>query len=206
MKQVDQDRLGVESGLDLLVQELDTLPGDATVQLTEDAYPEVYRFFQGRIAAKDEGARSPSKVTGCCAGGSLRTVPTTGGVLEILDQGDGVIHVLAFAIDPKNPDLGNTDGLALSAIITEDGVAVVSMDMDRLSRFIGGNQSGTAEGNGGVAGVEEGGGDTNKASGVGLDCNWTNERVCCAVATESRFCVCCASLSPIGVGCACAQY
>ncbi len=161
LKQAAESRNANESTHGLLVQELETLPDAVTIQLTEEAYPEVYRFFRGRIAAKDKATVPSPKTAGCCgAGASLRAVPTTGGILGILDKGDGVVHVLAYAIDHKDPDLTETDGLALSAIITRDGVEVLSMDMDRLSRFVGGNQSGTAEGDGGVANVGEGGGDT----------------------------------------------
>lgn len=191
----DRGSAKIESNHDLLEQELATLPDGVAVQLTEQAYPEVYEFFRGRIAAKEAMTRSPSKTAGCCdAGSSVRVVQTTGGVLGILENGDGVVHVLAFVIDGQNPDLGDTNGLALSAIITEDGVEIVSMDMDRLPLFVGSE----------VASVKQ---DEDDVGGetldVAIDCSWTSARVCCAVATDSRFCVCCASLSPLGVGCAC---
>lgn len=202
-KQAHQDGTVVESSLDLVVQELETLPDDATVQLTEDLYPEVYRFFRGRIAAKHQAGSSPSKTPGCCgAGGSLRAVPTTGGILGVLDRGDGVVHVLLYAINKEDPDLGDTDGLALSAIITDDGVEVLWMDMDRLARFIGG-ESDVVTPDGGAASVDEGDDDVGETQEVALDCHWGEQGVCCAVVTETRFCVCCATLIPIKVGCDC---
>ena len=204
-KQVGQDHAVADPNPGPLVEDLETLPDGVTMQLTEQKYPEVYDFFRERIAAKEQAAVSTSRAAGCCgAGSSVRAVQTTGGVLSILDRGDGVVHVLAFVIDDENPDLGNMDGLALSAIITEDGVEILSMDMDRLARFIGGKRGGAVDADSAVASIEEeadGGG--SETLDVAIDCNWTSARVCCAVATDSRFCVCCASLNPINVGCGC---
>lgn len=192
----------LESKEELIVRELETLPDDVTVDMTEEEFPEVYGFFEAKIAADAEGRLSPFEVLGCPTGGSLNIVPMSGGMLGTLDKGDGVVHVLAYAIGGESLGPEQTDGLALSAVITEDGVEILWIDLPRLAQFVAAEQSDSL-----TAELEQRApppvADTTTTMTADLDCFWTSERVCCAVATEAKFCVCCASLIPVRVGCSC---
>ena len=216
----------VEGSRDPLAEELATLPEGATVQLTEQQAPEIFQAFRERIAAagKEQPGQSPSEVARRGGGVSMGSVETIGGTLAIFDRGDGVVRLLAVAVNHENPDLNKGDqGLAFSAVITANGVEVSSVDTDRLARFVGvgKEQSGTLGDDGRVVNVDrelvsvgdspnatvQGGatdGGADQTASVALQCgSFTSAGVCCTVATETKVCFCCASVSPLAIGCAC---
>lgn len=153
---------------------------DREVRLTEEESTEVYRSFQAQAGADDGEISSPSS--------AVRIVETAGGTLSFLDRGDGTVRVMAVA----------EQNIAFYAIISKDGIEVVSEDKDVLARFVGTGieQNATDGADGGVAIV----------TGSTMDCKWVNTSFCCAVLTDAKFCTCC-GVGQVGIppSCSCVQ-
>lgn len=145
------------------------------------------------------------------AGPSLGTVWTNGGVLSVVDRGTGVVNLLAFALDRQGPTLPST-GAVFNLAVSDQGLEIVAMDQDRLRHFVWSSESGTTTELGDLepggramseVGEYEDADPDDETSDVTLDCHWANQMVCCAIATETKFCVARARLAPIHIDIAC---
>jgi hypothetical protein len=177
----DRGATKVESKQDRLEQEMATLPEGVEVQLTERAYPEVYRSMREAAGLSPSDPARPARP-------SVGSVETTGGTLAILERGDGAVRVMAVAMNHENPDLESADrGIAFTAIITADGIEVLSVDKELLTRFVGKNEqrSVSNEADGGVAGD--------------MNCTSVGVTTCCLFATETKYCQCCSSFNAMPV-------
>lgn len=128
----------------------------------------------------------------------IKTVEMPGGNLAILDRGDGVIQLVAFAFNRENPNLQSGDaGVAFSAVITKEGVEVPSVDAHLLPYFIGENlaEHRAVESQGGVA--------VSPNESVLGPCNMVPGGACCVVLTNTALCYCC--VGSAGSGCLCTQ-
>ena len=214
-----QERQAPEHGEDLLNAQLGLLSeaGSISPESLKESAPAVYELLREPMieplmagaqtselrpaapaAPRPEGVQTKSTPT-------LGTLWTNRGVLSIVDGGDGVLRLVAFALDPHDPTLANA-GPAFQAVITDQDVEVVDMDTSRLAQFVGWREghelAELSDDTGGGSRAlpdlppedEGAGGETTN---VALDCNWTSNRVCCVVATETKICVACGTLAPI---------
>ncbi|RME38259.1 MAG: hypothetical protein D6788_07820 [Planctomycetota bacterium] len=202
---------GSESILDEAARELEMIPSDTEVDLTELESPALFRFFRTLLA---EGPSALERVRGrpekprtnaqCCGEAAFsRIVPAANGMIGILDRGANGVYLMAVPVEDGESATGIMQDIALRMVITEGGLDVVSFDGGRVRRFVGSEEGQTGSTAMSYAPDPESGGSTPFPLDVEIDCNWTNVRVCCVWATEVRFCLCCAGLSPVQLACAC---
>lgn len=195
----DVVRQPVTTQHEALVDELEILPDYMPVDITAEEFPEVYQFFATKISARDEGSLGLLTILDSCSGESVRTISLAGGLLGTLDRGNGIVQLVGYTMDLE----GSATGLALSAVLTADGLEVLEIDYDRLAVLLGDGEKPDFD-----AQSDVGFGFTPKPKNgptttADMECQWTENSVCCAFPTDAKFCVCCASLKPVRVGCMC---
>ncbi len=130
---------------ELLTEQLFAL-GDGKIEgapfeLLQEAAPEVYKFVRSMESSMGDeplSTRVTSQLTDSSTEqGYLDVVPMRGGVLSVIDRGDGAVHLIVNAIDHEtlNADEG---GFALNLAITQDGVEIIQLDDDLLTQFVSG--------------------------------------------------------------------
>lgn len=184
----------VKAEQDPMIKELDSLPCGENVEMTPEEFPEVYRVFTEKIAAREEGALGLLDVRDGCSSDSIGTLSLANGLVGTLDHGDGKVHILAYTMDPTE----TATGLALSAVITAEGLEILEENPDRLAVLLGDTEEPEVE-----AQTEIDLAVPTMATSD-LDCKWDSDTVCCAFYTEKKFCLCCSTLRPVQVACRCA--
>ena len=187
-----KENLRAESSRDVPVQEEAVTESESTV-VTEQEAPDLFLSLRQQFG-DIERHQSPSP--------SLRSVETKGGTLAVLEK-DGVVRLLAVAINHENPD-STSQGLAFSATITKDGVTISSVDKDFLARFVSKEQTGITADAGGVAAVTAPVPVPPPADPlVHVDCVKTPGGTTCLVVTETHFCICTVTGTPAVAACTC---
>ncbi|RME39030.1 MAG: hypothetical protein D6788_06275 [Planctomycetota bacterium] len=166
-------------------------PGEVIMQPREEDYPALFALMRSLVGEKPE-TQLRKRIR------STELVDLAGGVLAVVEPGDGTVRLLGMAVTGAGTESEPTEFIpAFSATITRQGIEMTSADEYGLAHFasdvvqeVEQAPAGAGESNTGAMA------DAGTAGSTVGPCKSTVNGTCCLVVTDTKACVCCFSLSP----------